>query len=278
MKITLARSAGFCFGVRRAIDIAFKTVGSGSPVYMLGDIVHNETVVKAIRDAGVKKIRRLGNGKGKILLIRAHGARISTIEKAIKQGYDIVDATCPMVKEIHRIVSRMEDKGYRVIIAGDKNHDEVKGIIGQLKKKAVVIEPGKDLPKKKLAQLKKAILVVQSTQNTETVEALAAQLKEMIPDFSFYNTICQPTRTKQREIRTLPLENDAVIVIGSRTSANTRRLFEISRSLNKKTYMIEKKGDLKPEWLKGIRSIAVTAGASTPDRITDEVVEYLKKK
>jgi len=276
MKINLARSAGFCFGVKRAIDMAFKTAESGSSVYMLGDIVHNELVVSSIRQAGIKKIARLGRGHGKTLLIRAHGARKDTIEKALLSGYNVIDATCPMVKEIHRIVTEMETKGYRIIIVGDLNHDEVRGIVGQLKEKALVIPQAKVIPWQTVKKIRRAAVVAQSTQNIEEVERIISLLRKKIPVLRFFNTICKPTRTKQAEIRSLPLANDAVIVIGSHSSANTRRLYELSHSLNKRTYWIETKKDLNRNWFKGIGSVGVTAGASTPDWITCEVLDYLK--
>ena len=275
MKINLAKSAGFCFGVKRALSIATETVGEGSAVYMLGDIVHNEDVVRKIELAGIKKIKTLANGKNKTLLIRAHGAPINTIKKALKNGYEIVDATCPMVKEIHKIAKGMESKGYKIIVIGDKNHDEVHGIIGQLKGKAIVIDSPKHIPWKTIKRLNKACVVVQSTQNLYNVLQIVELLKEHIGDLEFFNTICQPTRSKQEEIRIMPAQNDVMIIIGSKTSANTRRLYEISKAINKRTYWISSKKDIKFSWLKGAKCVGITAGASTPDSTTREIIKYI---
>lgn len=277
MKINLARSAGFCFGVRRAINIALHTASRKKNVYMLGDIVHNEQVVADIRRAGIRKAGRLGEGKGKTLILRAHGASRLTLKKAQGLGYEIIDATCPMVKEIHKIAMDMEKRGRSVIIIGDKKHAEVQGIIGQLKNKAVVIDAAGNIPLGAVKKLKKACVVAQSTQNMEKVLKIVGLLKKHIGDLKFFNTICGPTRLKQEEIKRMPLENDIMIVIGSKTSANTRRLYEISRSINKKTYWITSKKDLKGSWLKGVRTVGLTGGASTPDATIREVLDHLKK-
>ncbi|MDD3345944.1 MAG: 4-hydroxy-3-methylbut-2-enyl diphosphate reductase [Candidatus Omnitrophica bacterium] len=276
MKINLAKSAGFCFGVRRAIDLALKTASGQKTVCMLGDIVHNENVVARIKKSGILKINRLARGKGKILLIRAHGCSKKTLEKAKSYGYEIVDATCPMVKEIHAIVQKLEKKGFRIIVIGDKSHDEVKGISGQIKSKALIIDKAEDTRLKKLRALKKAGIVVQSTQNLDRTLEIAGILRRLIPKVEFHNTICLPTRTKQNEIKSMPLENDIMLIIGSKTSANTRRLYEISRSLNKKSYRVNSAREIRKEWLRGAKSIGVSAGASTPESIIRQVIQKLK--
>jgi len=278
MKVNLAKSAGFCFGVKRALDIAFNTANFKSKVYMLGDIVHNEKVVKAIEQAGIKKILRLTPGKNKILLIRAHGVSMDILKKASCLGYRIVDATCPMVKEIHKIAKEMEQKGYAVIIIGDRKHDEVRGIVGQLKKRAILIDDPVHIPFKKIRQIKRAAVVVQSTQNSQDVLKIIRVLRKYIKELEFFNTICRPTRMKQQEIKTMPLKNDVMIIIGSKKSANTRRLYEISKRLNKRSYWIASKQEIKPEWFKGnVKSVGVTSGSSTPESTTNEVIKYLKQ-
>lgn len=277
MKINLAKSAGFCFGVKRAIDIALKTACGNIKVYMLGDIVHNEDVVKQITDAGIKKINRLSNGKGKILLIRAHGAANKTIEKAKKNGYTIIDATCPMVKEIHKITKSAENKGYAIIVIGDKKHDEVLGIVGQLNSKPIIIDTVKNIPFYKIKKRKKYAIVVQSTQNIEKVLKIISALKSHVKELKFFNTICRPTRIKQEEIKLLPKKNGVVVVIGSKKSANTKRLYEISKSINKDTYWISSAQELSASWFKNTANVGITAGASTPDSITQEVIRRIKE-
>lgn len=276
MNVNVAESAGFCFGVKRALKIALDTARSGEKVEMLGDIVHNEDVVKEISEAGVKKIKGLRRGVNKTLLICAHGSPKEIYAKASELGYTIVDATCPMVKEIHTIVRTLEQEGCDVIIIGDRMHDEVRGIKGQLNGEAVVIDDAKKIPMAKIKRIQKACVVVQSTQNLEKTTAIVKILKQHIKDVKFYNTICKPTRMKQKEIKCMPLKNDIMIVIGSKTSANTKRLYQISKSLNKRSYWVQSKNEIKPQWFQDAKSVGVMSGASTPDYTTSDVIEYLQ--
>jgi 4-hydroxy-3-methylbut-2-enyl diphosphate reductase len=275
MKITLAHSAGFCSGVKRAIDIALATARSGKNVSMLGEIVHNETVVDMIKRAGIKKISSLKKGKNHILLIRAHGAGADVIRQAAKLGYSVVDATCPMVKEIHRIARAMESKGFTIAVIGEKKHDEVRGIIGQLRHKGIVIENIAHIPWTRLSRCRKVCVVCQSTQNSKKVEAIVELLKGRIPKIAFYNTICRPTKIKQAEMQSLPRQNDVMIIIGSKHSANTKRLYELSRAVNKKSYWVNSKDAIDPRWFKGASHVGVTAGASTPEQTIKEIVAFL---
>ncbi len=276
MQINLAKSAGFCFGVKRALEIAFGAAASQRRVYMLGDIVHNEEVIKEIRKAGIKKIKQLSTGSGKAMLIRAHGEGLAIYQKANKLGYKIVDATCPMVKEIHHIAKEMENQGYKIIVIGDKKHDEVRGIIGQLKNRALIIDVKGKLSFRQLKKIKKAAVVCQSTQNFQKTQAIVEKLKKYIKHLKFFNTICRPTRAKQEEIKAIPSENDVVIVIGSKTSANTQRLFEIAKSLNPRTFWVQSANGLNKDWFKGVNSVGITAGASTPDQTTRKIIQEIK--
>lgn len=271
--VRVAKSAGFCFGVKRAIRIARDLAASGAEVRMLGDIVHNEQVIRGLEAAGIRKLRRLGRGRGRTLLIRAHGAPDRQIRAARRRGYRIVDATCPMVREIHRLVRRMDRSGRRVIVMGDRKHDEVVGIVGRCRRGALVLDLKEPLPEKKLRRIRRAAIVVQSTQNEAEALAAVEAIRALAPDLKFFNTICRPTRMKQQEVRILPLETDVVLVIGSRTSANTRRLYEIARSLNRRTHWIQSASGLRLAWFRNARTVGVTAGASTPEEIIRGVVE-----
>lgn len=276
IKITLARSAGFCFGVKRAIEIAAITAIKEKNVFMLGDIVHNADVAAKIRSLGVTKVESLSSGKGKVLLIRAHGAAEDIINRAAGLGYKVVDATCPMVKEIHRIAKKAEANGRKVIVIGDRKHEEVRGIIGQLENPAAIIDPHEKVRWRKFSNIKKACLIAQSTQNTDKVLEIARTLQKYIKDMDFINTVCRPTRIKQAEIKRMPADNDVMIVIGSKKSANTKRLYQISKSLNRRSHWVQSEKDIKREWLKNARSVGVTAGASTPEETIEGVVAYLK--
>ncbi len=278
MKINIAKSAGFCFGVKRAIEIALGTASRNKKVYMLGDIVHNEEVAKQIREAGIKKVRKLPRGgKGKTILIRAHGISYPLMKKARQRRYKVVDATCPMVKEIHKIARDSERKGYVIIVIGDRKHDEVQGIIGGLRTKAVVIENEWRIPWQSIKRIRKFCVVVQSTQNLQRALKIVEILRRRVKKLKFYNTICRPTRIKQAEISRMPQENDIMIIIGSKTSANTKRLYEISKAINKNSYWIQSTKEIKPRWFKNVKSAGITAGASTPDYTTQQVIAYIKQ-
>ncbi len=275
MEINLAKSAGFCFGVRKAIAAALESAKIKKPVFMLGDIVHNEEVVRQIKDSGVKKINRLTKGRGKTLLIRAHGCSKKTMQRALKLGYAIIEATCPMVKEIHEIAKKLEASGYQIIVIGDKQHDEVRGIVGQLESKAIVIDKPENIPAK-IKTIKKAAVVVQSTQNLDNALAILHLLRKDIPEVNFHNTICTPTKMKQNEVKSMPLENDLMVIIGSKNSANTKRIYEISKPLNKNSYWINSADQIKKSWFDNAKSAGITAGASTPQSSIDEVIQKIK--
>jgi 4-hydroxy-3-methylbut-2-enyl diphosphate reductase len=243
---------------------------------MLGDIVHNEEVVKQIQHAGIKKISRLGAGQGNTLLIRAHGSSQHPLKRARNLGYQVIDATCPMVKEIHQIACNLEKKGYQIIIIGDKQHDEVQGIVGQLKSKATVIDGLQSIPLSKIKKIKKAGIVVQSTQNLDNVLKILELLRQYIPETSFHNTICNPTRIKQNEVKIMPLKNTIMIIIGSKTSANTKRIYEISKSLNPRSFWVNSAEEIRPDWLKNIKSAGITAGASTPESSIKKIIAKIK--
>ncbi len=275
--IHLARSAGFCFGVKRAIRTAHELARKTSSVRMLGDLVHNETVIRELATAGIRTIKKLGRGKKRILLIRAHGVSRDVITRARRCGYRIVDATCPMVREIHRIVRQMDRRGARIIVIGDRQHDEVQGIIGQIRRRALVIDHLDHIPWPTIRRLRRAAIVVQSTQNMDRIMPIVKALQAAIPKVVFFNTICRPTRMKQEEIKILSLHNELMIVIGSRTSANTRRLYEIARALNPRTRWIQSADEINTRWLKQVHAIGITAGASTPQSTTQAVIAKIHR-
>jgi 4-hydroxy-3-methylbut-2-en-1-yl diphosphate reductase len=273
--INVAKSSGFCSGVRRAIDISLKLSGENRKIYILGDIVHNSFVVSHLESKGIKKIKKLSARKGATLIIRAHGAPKSLFAKARAMGYRVVDATCPKVKEIYRIARRLEKK-QKLIIIGDHDHDEVKGIAGQLKGKPIIIESVKDIGRARLVGIKKAGVVTQSTQSAENITRVMEELSKIIPEIELYDTTCRITKVKQQEIKALAGNNDMVFVVGSRTSANTGRLYEIAKNINKNTFRIESAVNVRLP--KGYipRNIGVMAGASTPDEITREIVARIE--
>lgn len=274
--ITITKSAGFCFGVRRALQLAEQTATANKKVYMLGDIVHNPRVVKDIKKTGVIKIDKLRPQHKGILLIRAHGAPRDTYRKAEELGYKIIDATCPMVKEIHSIAQEYEQKKYKIIIIGDRKHDEVIGIRGNLETDPIIIAQKKEITGKKFAGVSKAAIVVQSTQNIDKVLAIVKKLEKQIKKVIFCNTICLPTRLKQKEIQQLPATQDIMIIIGAKSSANTKRLYELSKKINPNTYWVNAKSDIRKSWFKHKEKIGIGAGASTPEYIIKEIASYIR--
>jgi len=274
-KINIAKNAGFCFGVKRAVSMALNGVKKHNDVYMLGDIVHNEYVIERIKNAGIKTAKNVDQIKEGALLLRAHGTTPEIYNEAKKKGLKIIDATCPLVFEIHKIAKTLEKDGYKVVIIGDYNHDEVIGIASQIKNPIIIAKP-EDVKKNIKMIIKRIGVVVQSTQNIENTKKIIAELIPKCRELKFMDTICGPTKSYQREIRSMPKKNDIMIIVGSFKSANTNRLTEISESLNPNTYQVESENDLKPEWFKTADSVGITAGASTPDWIINKVVEKIR--
>ena len=276
MRILVAKSAGFCFGVKRAVRMALETAkNEKEPVYMLGDIVHNEHVVRKLDEAGIRVVDSLEQVESGILMIRAHGAIPQIYNVARAKGLKIIDATCPLVLEIHKFAKQLDDEGYTVVVIGDHGHDEVIGIAGQLESAAIISTP--EEAENTFDKISRLGVVVQSTQNIKNVQKILSVLAAKCQEIKFFNTICAPTTQHQREIRSLPKENDVMIIIGSRKSANTCRLTAISKELNPSTYQVESAEDVLSEWFEGAASVGVSAGASTPDNIIQQVIEKIRK-
>ncbi len=275
-KINIARHGGFCFGVKLAVNAALKASNEHENVVMLGDIVHNEHVVKKIDAAGVKVVSDLEEGPKGTLLLRAHGSTPQVYEDAKRLGFNILDASCPLVLEIHEIVRELDKEGYQIAVIGDHGHDEVMAIAAQAKN-AIVISKPEEVATAIPRRIKKLGVVTQSTQNIDNVKRVVAELTARVGELKFVDTICGPTKAYQREIRHLPLENDVMIIVGSFKSANTCRLTEISLSLNPRSYQVESPLDVKLEWFKDAKTIGVSAGASTPDWIIQQVVDRVKE-
>lgn len=288
MIITLSEFAGFCEGVQRAYDIVEKIAKDPAvkkPIYVLGSLVHNSDVVEKVEKMGVQKVHvegpleeffeKIKDNVG-TLVITAHGIGPKIYELAKKNNIALVDTTCPRVIKVQRLAKLFFDRGTQIVMIGEKNHKEVKGIFEWANKKPILIETDEDLcgfvadPKKKLAVLS------QTTQDQEFVERAAKQIAQKYPHAEIIDSICLTTHHRQTEISKLADENDVVVVIGSPESANSNRLAEIAKRANPKTFFIERAGQLNDEWFKNTEKVAVTAGASTPRWIIDEVLSKLK--
>lgn len=273
LKVRVAKDAGFCFGVRDAIEKARETALKHGKVYMLGDIVHNERVVAQLEQENIKVIDSLDDVKDAPVLFRAHGTIPDLWKQAAEKELAVVDATCPLVHEIHDEIKKLQDEERKLFIIGDHGHDEVVGIQAQVPEAIVIsnIDEARAIPR-----IKKAGIVSQSTQMIENVQEIIAILSMKIFDLRFINTVCFPTRRNQSQIKELAAVSDVMIVVGSFTSANTKRLLEVSLALNQNSYMVEKVSDLKDIWFKNAQTVGVSAGASSPDDLIEEVVEHLK--
>ena len=274
MKIFLAKDAGYCFGVRDAVNLAYESAEKYGDVYMLGDIVHNENVIKDLNQAGAKVVSSLDEvPDGKPILFRAHGTPIETWSDADKNNMNIIDATCPLVKEIYEEVVKFAKEGRKIIIIGDHGHDEVVGISSQVDNTIIVSNTDEAM---KLRNMKRVGVVTQSTQTIENVQAIINILMTKVFDLRFVNTICFPTKRNQNQIKELSKECDVMIVIGSFTSANSKRLTLLAQEINKKTFQVTCAEEIKPKWFNGANSVGLSAGASTPDSIINEVLKRLK--
>lgn len=275
MEIEIAKNAGFCFGVKRALALIKDNVKKiKKPISMYGHLVHNEEVIKRLLAKGIKIIDNLEKIKRGTLIITAHGISPKIKEKLLKQqGLNLVDTTCPKVLLVQNIAKLLHKQSKQVLIFGDVDHQEVKGIKGAADDRAIVFSSEKEFKKINLDQKKKYGLVVQTTKDFEEFKKLEKKIKEKIKDIKIFNTICQATRQRQSEVRKLAKKHDLVLIVGSRTSANTTRLYEISQSINPDTYFVRTSQELKGKWFKNKKSIGITAGASTPDWIINEVVQ-----
>ena len=274
MKITVAKDAGYCFGVRDAVNLAYDTADEYGEVYMLGDIVHNENVINDLDKIGAKVVQTIDDVPiDKPLLLRAHGSKRDVWKAAKEKGMKLVDATCPLVHEIHREVKKLSKEGRQIFVIGDHGHDEVVAIADQVPSSIVLANLSEA---KALKKIKKAGVVSQSTQTIENVQEIINVLMEKVFDLHFVNTICYPTKRNQEQIKELAKESDVMIIIGSFTSANSKRLTSLSKTLNKNTYQVTISKDINPKWFNNCKSVGISAGASTPDYLIKEVKDRIR--
>ena len=278
MDITVAKDAGYCFGVRDAVNLAYDTAKKYGSVYMLGDIVHNEQVVKDLEKAGAKVVGDISEiPDDSPVLFRAHGTKNNLWKEAKERNLNIIDATCPLVHEIHREVKHLEEEGRKIIIIGDHGHDEVIAIADQVKKPLIVSSKAEA---EAMRRTKRAGIVTQSTQMIENVQEVINVIMNKVYDLRFVNTICFPTKRNHEQIKDMAAENDIMIIIGSFTSANSKRLTELSKQRNKKSYQVTCAEDLDIGWFRGVKTVGISAGASTPDYLIDEVknkIQFISK-
>lgn len=279
MEVKLAKSAGFCFGVKRAVEQVYEQTGSDKKIYTYGPIIHNEEVVKDLEKKGVQvlnneeELKKLEEGT---VVIRSHGVAKHIYTLIEEKGLECVDATCPFVKRIHNIVEKESEEGAQIVIIGNAGHPEVEGIMGWSKTPALVIESAEEAQNAEFSGGRKICLVSQTTFNYNKFQELVEIFQKKGYNMSVVNTICNATEERQTEAKEIARDADAMIVIGGTHSSNTRKLYEICSKECERTYFIQTLDDLQLDFPNSVRLVGITAGASTPNNIIEEVQNYVR--
>lgn len=287
MEIVLAESAGFCFGVRRAVDAVYQRLEehaagqTGEPIYTYGPIIHNEQVVSDLHQRGVRvidesdQLSKLPQGD---VIIRSHGVSREEEERIRKAGMTITDMTCPFVKKIHRLVEeKSRETDYQIVIAGDPAHPEVQGIIGWSHRPVTVIKNPQEIEEIKLDSAKPVFLVAQTTFHYTKFQNIVDLFQKKGYNINCANTICNATRNRQEEAARLASSVDTMVVIGGSHSSNTQKLFEICKKECNNTHYIQTAEDLEERWFLTADKVGVTGGASTPNTIIEEVINHVRR-
>ena len=277
MNVELAKTAGFCFGVKRAVDTVYQQIEQyrGEKIFTYGPIIHNEEVIKDLRSHGVEVLNdeeELKTADADVVVIRSHGVAKYIYDILEERGITCVDATCPFVKKIHKIVAEKSAEGSYIVIVGNGEHPEVQGIRGWAGEQVTVVQTQEDAERFELPDKdQKVCIVAQTTFNYNKFQDLVEKISKTYYDILVLNTICNATQERQVEARQIASQVDVMIVIGGKNSSNTQKLYEICRRECKHTYYIQTLEDFKPEITGTVRSVGITAGASTPNQIIEEV-------
>ena len=281
MKVTLAKSAGFCFGVQRAVDVVNNKIQEGSsPLYTYGPIIHNEEVVKEFEDHGVQVMEEDSDTDypAGTVIIRSHGVTRAVEEGLKASGHEIIDATCPFVKKIHRAVDEHSKNGEYIVIIGNPEHPEVRGIVGWINGDDYAVISGEQSAKDFSVNSDRTVCIVsQTTFNHKKFQELVEIINQKGYHIIVLNTICDATNKRQVEAADIASKVDAMLVIGSKNSSNTQKLYEICKTRCNDTYYIQTADDFQPSDLSSIESVGITAGASTPNNIIEEVQKKCQK-
>lgn len=271
MRIIVAKGSGFCFGVKRALELVEKALGEGKgPFYILGPLIHNPQVVERLSRGGLKVIDNLKGIKGGVFVIRSHGLPSATIELVKKKKLKIVDATCPYVKRAQERARELETKGYQLVIVGDRGHPEVESMASE---KSLILQRPSQVEEMK--PYKRIGIVAQTTQSLENFKEIVKRLRSKTKELKVHTTICSAVSRQQKSTRELARKADLMLIIGGRNSANTKRLFQISKGVTE-TYHIEKADEIDKRWLKDKEIIGISGGASTPEWLIGEVVSKVR--
>ena len=285
MEVRLAECAGFCFGVKRAVDTVYEQLEKGKTIYTYGPIVHNEEVVRELSERGVRvledrkaleKLPAADTGEDAVVIIRAHGVPKAIHALIAEKGMKCVDATCPFVKRIHGIVEKESAQGKYVVIVGNPGHPEVEGILGWCQGDAGIVESVQEAEELVLPREREICVVSQTTFNYNKFYYIVEIFEKKGYNVSVVNTICNATEERQRSARALAEEADVMIVIGGKHSSNTKKLYDICCEECAETYFIQTLDDLHLELPKSVRLVGITAGASTPNKLIEEVQNYVR--
>ena len=281
MKVTLAKSAGFCFGVKRAVEMVYKEAETVKKVYTLGPIIHNEQVVQDLEQKGVRVIdtpEELSKAEDATVIIRSHGISADVYHQLEDKKVRIVDATCPFVSKIHRIVEKKYQEGSCIVIVGNANHPEVEGINGWCNGAATVIGSVSEAENYSQEPARKLCVVAQTTFNYKKFKDIVDIFSKKSYDIDVMNTICNATEERQTEAAAIAGDSDVMIVIGGKHSSNTQKLYEICKNVCPDTHFIQTLDDLDLKQFQSFRSVGITAGASTPNTIIKEVQSYVRNE
>lgn len=283
MKIFLSQYAGFCPGVKRAFDMVMSLDMEKikKPVLVLGALVHNEDVNKKIKEKGIgeitlEELKNSFSGEIGTLIVTAHGDGPEIFALAKKKKIDVIDTTCPKVIKAQRLAKFFSKRKMKVVIVGDKEHKETRGIDDWSGGNSLIVSSLEGLSQSNFLSKNKIAVLSQTTQDEIFFEKVCREIKKNNPSAVIENTICLTSKERQEEIKKMAGKNDAVLIVGSPSSANSKRLFEIARQINKKTFFVENANQIKKEWFYKIYKLAITAGASTPKWIIEEIVDKIK--
>ncbi|MFZ6017539.1 MAG: 4-hydroxy-3-methylbut-2-enyl diphosphate reductase [Nitrospirota bacterium] len=274
MKILMAKRAGFCFGVKRAIDIAFEMAEKKREgVYTLGPIIHNPQVIERLKEKGIIPIEDIKTKKDiNALIIRTHGIPLYLSKEISSLGCEIIDATCPFVKKAQCYAKLLKEEDYQVVILGDRDHPEVIGLMSYAGDDVIVVNDKTPPPRFK----SKVGIIVQTTQPVEALKKVLSEAIEQAKEIKVYNTICNSTALRLKETEEMARKVDVMLVVGGKNSANTTQLARLCESLSVLTYHIETSSEIKEKWFRRVKKVGITAGASTPDWIIKEVEERVR--
>ena len=274
MEIFLANSAGFCFGVKRATQMAFEAANTHEHICSLGPVIHSPQVVKKLSERGVKVVKDVEEISSEVVIVRSHGVTAEEMDKIQLSRLKIVDATCPFVKKAQEYALRLSEEGYTVVIVGEFEHPEVQGIISYSNGAIVHVvsnaRQAQDLPK-----MRKVGIVAQTTQLYKNLREIMDVCLTKSQELRIFNTICDATSVRQNEAREIARMVEVMFVIGGHSSANTSRLASICKEIQPQTWHIETADEIDPSWFKGVEKVGVTAGASTPRWLIEEVVSRI---